>query len=131
MVAASSCGTAKPRSDPGPRRSADSRSVQGSLAVSPGAFGNVTPLAVFGILEIEAASGVPFRALVAVGGDAAGVFEHPGQVQQVPGHERGVAVGEVVVRAARTRIEVGRTRAGLADPAGVGLRRNRVTQVLK
>jgi hypothetical protein len=35
-------------------------------------------------------------------------------VQQVPRHERGVAVGEVVLRAARTRVEVG--RAGPASP---------------
>ena len=37
--------------------------------------------AVVGIVEVEPASGVPFRALVAVGGDAASVFEHPGQVR--------------------------------------------------
>ena len=63
----------------------------------------------------------PTRALVAVGGDAAVVLEEPGGVQQVPGHERGVAVREVVVRpSARGR---GRTGGdGLADPAGVGLR---------
>jgi hypothetical protein len=47
-------------------------------------------------------------------GDAAGVLQHPGRVQQVPRHERGVAVGEVVLRAARTRVEVG--RAGPASP---------------
>jgi len=63
-------------------------------------------LAVFGIVEVEAASGVPFRALVAVGRDSARVLEHPGQVHQVPRHERGVAVGEVVGRAAGARIEV-------------------------
>ena len=52
-------------------------------------------------------------------------------VHQVPGHERGVAVGEVVLRAAAARVEVRRSRAGLADPAGVGLRRDRVADVLQ
>ena len=56
--------------------------------------------AVVGVFEVEPASGVPFGSLVAVGGDAAGVLEHPGQVHQVPGHEGGVAVGEVVAGAA-------------------------------
>ena len=59
-----------------------------------------TPSAVLGVREVEAAAGVPLRALVAVRGDAAGVLEHPREVQQVPRHERGVAVGEVVVGAA-------------------------------
>jgi len=31
---------------------------------------------VFGVLEVETATGVPFRALVAIHGDAAGVFEY-------------------------------------------------------
>ncbi len=34
--------------------------------------------AVVRVLEVEAAAGVPLRALVAVGRDAAGVLEHPG-----------------------------------------------------
>ena len=50
---------------------------------------------------------------------------------QVPRHERGVAVGEVVLRPAGTRVEIGRTGPGLADPAGVGLRRDRVAEVLQ
>ena len=52
-------------------------------------------------------------------------------MHQVPGHERGVAVGEVVLRAAAARVEVRRPRPGLADPAGVGLRRDRVADVLQ
>jgi DNA-binding NarL/FixJ family response regulator len=57
-------------------------------------------LAVFGILEVEAAPGIPLRTLVAVHRDATGILQHPGEVQQVPGHERGVPVGEVVFRPA-------------------------------
>ena len=53
------------------------------------------------------------------------------EVHQVPRHERRVAVGEVVLRPARSRVEVRRPRAGLADPAGVGLRRDRVPEVLQ
>ena len=59
------------------------------------------------------------------------VLEHPRQVQQVPGHERGVAVGEVVLGPAGAGVEIGRPRAGLADPAGVGLRRDGVAEVLQ
>src|SRR5690348_15446967 len=66
-----------------------------------------------------------------MGGDAAGVPEDAGQVHQVPGGEGGVAVGEVVVGAARAVVQVGRAGAGLADPAGVGLRRDRVAEVLQ
>ena len=53
--------------------------------------------AVLGVGEVEAGAGVPLRALVAVRGDAAGVLEHARHVQQVPGRERRVAVGEVVL----------------------------------
>src|SRR5947207_5663340 len=87
--------------------------------------------AVLGIGEVEAAAGVPPAALVAVGRDAAGVLEHAGQVQQVPGHERGVAVGKVVVRSTRAGVQIGRSGTGLADPAGVGLWRDGVSQMLQ
>src|SRR5256714_15111465 len=83
------------------------------------------------IREIEAAAGVPLRTLVAVGGDPAGVSDHAGQVQQVPRHECGVPVGEVVLRAARSLIKVGRAGAGFADPAGVGLGRDHVAEGLE
>ena len=43
--------------------------------------------AVLRVLVVEAAAGVPLRALVAVRRHAARVLEHPGQVHQVPGHE--------------------------------------------
>src|SRR3546814_11258887 len=87
--------------------------------------------AVLGVGEVEAAAGVPRGALVAVGRDAAFVLEDAGHVQQVPRHERDVAVGEVVLRAARAGVEVRRARAGLADPAGVGLGRDDVAPVLR
>src|SRR6476659_3592738 len=84
---------------------------------------------VLGVREVEAATGVPLGSLVAVGRDAAVVFEHPGQMQQVPCHERGVAVGELVLGGARAGVEVGRPRAGLADPARVGLRGDDIPEV--
>ena len=43
----------------------------------------------------------------------------------------GVAVGEVVLGPPEPGVEVARARAGLADPAGVGLRRDRVAEVLQ
>src|SRR5579862_7248617 len=87
--------------------------------------------AVLGVGEVEATPGVPRRSLVAVGGDAAGVFELAGEVQQVPRHECGVPVGEVVFRAPGARIEIGGTRARFTDPAGVGLGRDNVAEVLE
>ncbi len=87
--------------------------------------------AVVGIREVEAAPGVPFGALVAVRGNPARVLQHPGDVQQVPRHERGVPVGEVVLGPTRSGIEVRRPGPGFADPAGIGLRRNHVAEVLQ
>src|SRR5215212_8998763 len=100
-----------------------------SWTCSPPSSGRAS--AVLGVREVEAAAGVPFGALVAVGGNAALVLEHPRQVHQVPGHERGVPVGEVVLRTARTRIEVARSGTRLADPARVGLGRDGVAEVLQ
>ena len=40
---------------------------------------------------------VPRRPLIAERGDAAGVLQHPGHMHQVPGHEGGVAIGEIVL----------------------------------
>src|SRR5690349_16664091 len=65
------------------------------------------------VLPVEAGAGVPLRALVAVAGDPAGVAQHPGEVHQVPRHEGGVAVGEVVLRSTAARVEVRRAGAGL------------------
>src|SRR5207247_3549599 len=82
------------------------------------------------VREVEPLAGVPIGPLVAVGRDAAGVLEHSRHVEQVPGHEGGVAVREVVLGSARSLVEIGRTRPGLADPAGGRLRRDRVAEVL-
>src|ERR1700742_1513345 len=76
-------------------------------------------LAVFWILKVEAGASIPFGTLVAVCRNAAGVFEHLGEVHQVPGHKRGVAVGEVVLGAARTGVQIAGARADFAYPAGV------------
>src|SRR5436309_13761957 len=83
-----------------------------------------------GVGEVEPAAGVPLRALIPVDRDTTGVGDHPGHVEAVPGHERGVAVREVVVGPARAGIEIGRPGAGVTDPAGVGWGRDDVAQVL-
>ena len=59
------------------------------------------------------------------------VLEHAREVQQVPRHERRVAVREVVLGSAGAGIEVARPGPGLAEPAGVGLRRDHVAEVLQ
>ena len=46
---------------------------------------------------IKACAGIPGRSLIAVGGNAAIVLEHPSHMHEVPGHERRVALGEVVI----------------------------------
>jgi hypothetical protein len=101
------------------------------LVVPRGGQRGGLPLAVRRVVEVEAAARVPIRALVAVSGDATGILQHAGHVQQVPGHEGGVAVGEVVLRAARPGVEVGGPGPGLTEPAGVGLGRDDVAQVLE
>src|SRR5215208_5690756 len=80
-----------------------------------------TPSTVFGVLVVEPAARVPLRALVPVCRHPAGVLEHLREVHEVPGHEGGVAVGEVVLRTATAGVQVRRPGAGLADPPGVGL----------
>ena len=67
---------------------------------------------------IEAAAGVPLGPLIAMRGYASGVFEHARQVHEVPGHECRVAVGEIVLRSPRTRIEVRRTGPGRGISTG-------------
>ena len=60
----------------------------------------VSASAVLRVLVVEPAAGLPFAPLVAVRRYPAGVLQHPGEVEQVPRHERGIPVGEVVVRPA-------------------------------
>src|SRR6185312_7416835 len=92
-------------------------------------------LTVFGIAEIEALAFIPFGTLIALGRDAAGAFEEFSQMHEIPRHEGGVAVGEIVIEAdmAALAVVVTVTGAGadLTDPAGVGLRRDDATQVLQ
>jgi hypothetical protein len=75
---------------------------------------------------IEAAASVPLGLLVAMSRNPARRLEHSRQVQQVPGHERRIALRELVVEADAAAIVPGITVAGagpsLADPARVRLR---------
>lgn len=84
-----------------------------------------------GVGEVEAAACVPAGALVAVGGEPAGVAQEPGEVHEVPGHEGGGAVGEVVLGPSEAIIEVGGTGACFAEPGGVGLGWDGVAEVLE
>jgi hypothetical protein len=52
------------------------------------------------IREIRPASGVPFRPLIAVCRNPSSIFYHAGHVQEIPSHERGIAIREIVFRAA-------------------------------
>ena len=60
---------------------------------------------------------------------------NPGQMHQVPGHDRGVASGELVVETGTTAFFVviakGRPRPRLADPPAIGLRRDGVAEVVQ
>ena len=68
----------------------------------------------FRVGVIEAATGLPQRALIAVRRHAARILYHARQVQQVPGHEGGVAIGKIVLRAAGACVEIGRAWSRLA-----------------
>jgi len=80
---------------------------------------------------VESAPSIPFRPLIAMGRDPTGILDHPRHVHEIPGHERGIAIGEVVLRSARTRVEIRRARASFAQPVSVRLRRNHVPEVLQ
>ena len=58
--------------------------------------------AMLGILIVEAGAARPERGLISVSGNAVRVLERPREVQHVPGHERRVAGGEVVLGPARS-----------------------------
>ena len=66
-----------------------------------------------------------------IGWNSTRIFDHPRHVQQVPCHERRVAVGKVVLRSAGTGIEIGWTGPRFAEPIRVSLRRNHVAQMLQ
>ena len=92
---------------------------------------NAIGSAVFRIGEIISAPRIPSGPDVAVRRNATGGPQHPSEMHQVPRHERRVAVGEVVLRPAGSRVEVRRAGPRLTDPAGVGLRRDGVADVLQ
>jgi len=93
-------------------------------------FGEATNSAVIWVWIIEAASGIPFGTLVAVCREAAGIDNHACHMHQIPGHECGVAIGEIIFRPTRIGIKIRRSRSGLAEPSRIRLRRYDVTQVL-
>ena len=75
---------------------------QRSLRARPAAPGLEEPIrrkpsAVLWVRVVEPAPGVLLRPLVPVRGHASRISQHAREVKQVPRHERGVAVGEVVV----------------------------------
>ena len=84
-----------------------------------------------GVLMVGTAAGYPLRSLVSVGRDAPGIFYHPGQMHEIPGHERRVSVREVVLGTSGAGIQIRGARTGLPDPACVSLRRYHETQMLK
>ena len=63
--------------------------------------------------------------------DPASVFDHPCHVQQIPSHERRVAIGEIVLWTTGTGVQIGWARARLAKPIGVSLWRDDISQVLQ
>ena len=80
---------------------------------------------------VEATASLPQGTLVAMCRNAARILYHSGEVHEVPGHEGGIAVGEVVLGPTGARVEIGRTRAGLTHPPHVSLGWNGVAQVLQ
>lgn len=88
----------------------------------------------FRVFVVETAARLPRLAIIAVVRIAARIFQDACEVHQVPRHDRGVALGKIVVEAgapALQLIAVGRARPGLADPTAVGLRRDGVAEMLQ
>ncbi len=80
------------------------------------------------MLVIEAAAGFPGLAVIAVIGQAAGGFEHVGEVHQIPAHDGRVALGEVIVETGAV-IAITGTGAGFTDPAAISLGRDDITEM--
>jgi len=56
------------------------------------------------VLVVEPASRLPCFAVIAVVGESVRVFQGARQVHEVPSHDRGVALNEVVVEPSATAI---------------------------
>jgi hypothetical protein len=54
----------------------------------------------------ESSTRIPFGSLIAVRWDSSGIFDHSGEVHQIPRHERGVSIREIVLGSSRTFIEI-------------------------
>jgi hypothetical protein len=80
-----------------------------------------------GVLEIKSASRVPGRPLIAVRRKSTRILNHARAVQQVPSHERGIAIGKIIFRSAGAFVEIRRSGPSLAESSGIGLRRNDAT----
>jgi hypothetical protein len=72
------------------------------------------------IRVIKAAAGVPLGALIAVCRDFSRILDHPRHVHQIPGHERRIAIREVILRSTRSRIQVGGSGPHGPQPPGIG-----------
>ena len=72
---------------------------------------------------------VPRGSLIAVSRHAAGILQHPREMHQVPSHEGGISLREIVVQP-YAAVAIGRTGARLPDPTGIGLWRDDVAEVL-
>ncbi len=57
-------------------------------------------LTVVRIRIVEPAARIPKGPLIPVSRETVGVFQHPRHVQKIPRHERGVAIGEIILRSA-------------------------------
>ena len=84
----------------------------------------------FWIRVVESAAAVPGRLLVSMYWCASGILQRSGHVHQVPGHESGVAVGEIVFRVSGARVQVGRSGASFAQPSCIRLEWDDIAEVL-
>lgn len=89
-------------------------------------FGVSAP--VLGVFEIEPAARRPCIPVVAVVRQTPCILQHASHVHQAPGHDRGVALRELVVEAG-TVVAIARAESGLSDPAAIGLRWDHVARM--
>ena len=80
---------------------------------------------------IESATRVPLGALIAMCWNPACILDHSRKVEQIPGHECGVAIGEIILGPSRSGIQIRGSRSCRSQPVGIRLRRDDVAEMLE
>ena len=80
---------------------------------------------------IESTTSIPLGALIAMCWNSTCILEHSRKVEQIPGHECGVAIGKIILGPSRSGIQIGGSRSCRSQPVGIRLRRDDVAEMLE